>query len=314
LLMVLKITANGDTLWTKSYENLYSYSCQSLIKCPEGGYAGIATIDINGETGSLYQIIRFNENGDTLWTKNPTSESLLSSVSMTSDGGFIIAGMEFNEDSDLLLIKTDSKGEKEWSKTFKGGTWDMGYDAKQTIDGGYIIAGTITSSKSAGSDAWLIKTDHLGNKIWSNTYGGKEENERAFQVFITTDNGYYVSGNVKHLFWVARLDADTLTTLLTGVSNPLQSDYQLNQNYPNPFSSITDIEYSVPSTSRVNVSVFNMLGKEVIQLADKTVPSGKYNVSWNGEDEQGNRNPPGFYIYRIMANGFMMSKKCVLIK
>jgi hypothetical protein len=298
-LMILKINALGDTLWTKKYKNSLSYSCSSLIRCSQGGYAAISVIDSTYEAALYFQIIRFDENGDTIWTKKPPLNSMFTSISETSDLGFIVTGGEYNGSGyDLLLLKTNSKGEKEWSKSFEG----SGDGVKQTNDGGFIISGyKLVPASGDNYDAWLIKTDKLGNKIWSETFGGTENNERALQVFVTSDNGYYVTGNVKHLFWVARFETDTLKGESTDVTNLNTSTLILNQNYPNPFSSTTSIEYELPNCSKVIISVFNMLGEDIIHLADQTLPAGKHVVLWNGEDRQGNKVTPGTYFYQMIT-------------
>jgi hypothetical protein len=309
-MLVLRINQDGDTLWTKTYDNAMSYQCQSLTRCDQGGYAAVGVIDSTGEEGFYYQIIRFDENGDTLWTKAPSVDYAIHTIYPTSDNGFILTGMQCNgNDWDLLLYKTDGDGKKEWSKAFGADTWEMGYDVRQTEDGGYIIAGTTSAYGTGGGlDAWLIKTDSKGNKIWWDTYGGAEDNERAFQVFITADNGYYVTGNVRHLFWVARLATDTAKAIPTGTKSLIHSDEGFCMNYPNPFNNTTTIEYKVPDKTNITVAVFNLAGQEIIQLVKQTLPGGYYSTSWDGKDRQGNFVTPGIYYYQISLEDKLTKK------
>ena len=88
------------------------------------------------------------------------------------------------------------------------------------------------------------------------------------------------------------------------------SRFKLMQNYPNPFNPVTEIKYTLPKLSKVNLSVYNLLGQRVKTLINEFQPAGTYTAVLDGS-----RLPSGIYIYRIQTNtGFVKSKKCILIK
>ena len=91
--------------------------------------------------------------GDIEWVKTfgRSSNDYGYSVQQTPDGGYIIAGATNSgtRGSDVYLVKTDSKGDKLWEKTFGGCRDDYGYSVQQTSDHGYIIAG-VTNSGTRG--------------------------------------------------------------------------------------------------------------------------------------------------------------------
>lgn len=130
------------------------------------------------------------------------------SVQQTSDGGYILTGYTESygvgrgDESygagrgNVLLIKTDSKGNEEWNKTFNGIDWDSAHSVQQTSDGGYIITGTTgkyISRTGGGRNVWLIKTDSNGNKDWDKIFG-TDDRECGSSVAQTSDGGYIITG------------------------------------------------------------------------------------------------------------------------
>ncbi len=94
----------------------------------------------------------------------------------------------------------------------------------------------------------------------------------------------------------------------------LPSEYTLNQNYPNPFNPSTRISFTLPTDSKVLITVYNMLGEEVITLLNKNLSAGNHQIDFNAANLSG-----GVYIYTINATGvygsnFSNSKKMVLLK
>ena len=118
------------------------------------------------------------------------------SVAQTSDGGYIVAGYTRSYGAggnDVWLIKTNSEGNRQWSRTFGGSDWDGAYCVAQTSDGGYIVAGYTRSYDAGADDAWLIKTDSEGNEQWNRTFDGSGW-DGAYSVEQTTDGGYILTG------------------------------------------------------------------------------------------------------------------------
>jgi len=94
----------------------------------------------------------------------------------------------------------------------------------------------------------------------------------------------------------------------------IPTDFVLNQNYPNPFNPSTTIEYSLPTRSRVNISVYNILGRKVTTLINENQSAGNHSVTWNGANNQNQQVSSGIYFYRIETNDFTTTKKMTLLK
>src|SRR2546427_10709040 len=99
-----------------------------------------------------------------------------------------------------------------WARTYGGAQTEDARSAKQTSDGGFIVAGTTNSFGAGGFDMWVVRLDSLGHVVWQRTYGGTG-NDFALSVDQTPDGGFIVAGNTASFgagsydAWVLRLDA-----------------------------------------------------------------------------------------------------------
>ncbi len=102
----------------------------------------------------------------------------------------------------------------------------------------------------------------------------------------------------------------------TATDDPISvaTKFSLAQNYPNPFNPRTVIEYSVPKTVNVTLSIYNILGQEIVTLTQENKPQGHYKVTWNGRDASGALMPAGVYLYKISAGNFTAMKKMLFVK
>lgn len=114
----------------------------------------------------------------------------------TSDGGLIVTGVtnSFGEGfCDVYVVRTDSLGKLQWERTYGGERSDYGNAICQVDGGGYVIVGSTWSFGAGESDAYLLRIDEKGDKVWSRTFGGRYY-ERASSVQQTGDGGCIVTG------------------------------------------------------------------------------------------------------------------------
>ena len=94
------------------------------------------------------------------------------------------------------------------------------------------------------------------------------------------------------------------------------ADPILNQNYPNPFNPVTNISFSLPQDSKVDLNIYNIRGQKVRVLANAEFRTkGWQNIQWNGTDENGKKAGSGIYFYKLeVDNSTVDVKKCILLK
>jgi hypothetical protein len=103
-----------------------------------------------------------------------------------------------------------------------------------------------------------------------------------------------------------------LNSQVTGATLP--TEFALSQNVPNPFNPTTQVSFSLPKASHVNLTIYNVLGQQVKTLVDKDLAAGVQNVEWDGTDNVGRTVASGVYFYRLNAGEFQATKKMLMLK
>ena len=90
--------------------------------------------------------------------------------------------------------------------------------------------------------------------------------------------------------------------------------FALHQNYPNPFNPTTTIQYDLPIATDVHLTIYDILGREVVRLVDRQMEAGYYRVVWNARDASGREVSTGIYIVMVVAPEFRKNIKMLLLR
>ena len=118
------------------------------------------------------------------------------------------------------------------------------------------------------------------------------------------------------VWWMlARLGGwDGPTAVPEGDDAFMPVQFELFQNHPNPFNPTTNIGFQIPRESRIELTVFNLLGEYVRLLVDEIKPPGYHAVSWNGRDDSGHELSSGIYYYRLRTDQDVRVRKMMKLK
>jgi hypothetical protein len=219
------ITFCQEIEWQNTIGGYYSDDITSIQQTTDGGYilgghstsiiSGDKTEDSNG--GYDFWIVKTDSLGVIQWqnTIGGDDHDYLSSIQLTTDGGYIMGGYSLSDVSgdktensngwyDFWMVKTDSTGNIQWQNTIGGSEIDWLESIQQTSDGGYILAGSSSSdisgdkteNKIGGSDYWIIKIDSVGMIQWQNTIGGS--NDDFLLSIQQISGGGYILGGYSH--------------------------------------------------------------------------------------------------------------------
>ena len=195
---LIRTDDKGDTIWTRTFGGNGIEQGNSVQETADGGFI------ITGRTNSFgagdydVYLIRTDKMGKKMWmhTFGGSGSEDGRSVRQTKNGGFIIAGytMSYGRGgADIFLIRTDNDGNQVWTQTYGGTTDDLGNAVEETHDGGFVVAGH-SNSFGNGVDAYLIRTDIDGNRVWEYTYGEKSD-DFGNSVDQTSDGGFIIGGS-----------------------------------------------------------------------------------------------------------------------
>ena len=220
---LMSFDSTGNLLWEKQYGGPNTEYGTSMSSDPSNG----GSFSLIGRTNSFTAnhnhdvlLVKTDVNGDMLWAKSYGSDSIEYGLSIgaTPDGGNILTGQTqaFGHGGwDLFMIKTDSLGNIQWSKTYGSPGDDIGNFVTYAGDGGYLAVGTSDYGSQGHEDIYLIKTDSagaiqaqllIGGSGYDGGLGFLSENDTTFLIAGTTasdassvDQVFVMSFNAKNL-------------------------------------------------------------------------------------------------------------------
>jgi hypothetical protein len=152
-----------------------------------------------------------------------------------------------------------------------------------------------------------FKCDTLSQKfIFSNIVTTKYVRLYATKLSADSFGNYYCQ--------ISEMSAATIYTSIEDKSSGLTTEFSLKQNYPNPFNYSTTISYTLPHKSVVSLNVYDIFGKEVALLVEKSQPAGTYKIIWDGINHKGERIKNGYYLVKLSANGRNMTPKMLFLE
>jgi hypothetical protein len=101
----------------------------------------------------------------------------------------------------------------------------------------------------------------------------------------------------------------TTTEILTERDDRIVDRFSLYQNYPNPFNPATTIQFNIPESEEVQLSIFNTKGQKIVTLLNKRLTAGLHKIDWNARDL-----PSGVYFYSLKTKRFKQTKKLMLLR
>jgi len=232
----------GDSLWIKTFGGPGIDKGWSVEQTPDRGYIIGGSINSPLDDDPIW-VIKTDSFGDTLWARIYGTDTYIGrSVQPTEDGGYIVVGYDLG--GSIYLVKTDSNGDTLWTKDFYLTDPAEAYTGLQTRDKGYIVGGK-TREYIDNHNFFLVKTDSLGDTLWTKRYGtGMTEGAQCVQQ--TADSGYILVGTDgfsgdNSQVWLIKTDAyGNIGITENGTPRQFSNNNQPIV-FPNPYVSFTKV-------------------------------------------------------------------------
>lgn len=227
---VVRLDAGGNRIWENTYEGSDTDVLLRALPMADGGavIAGFSNSEYGNRTWPVYGstdywLLRVDSSGQPLWDASYGGNNVERGfwLEPTKDGGFLLAGESFSPVSgsksapyygngDAWVVRLNANGTQLWDQSLGGTAADDVQVARQTADGGFLLAGSSMSRPGTGNkrspyfgpagvalyhgtDMWVVRLDASGNKLWDRSFGGTGR-ERVWDCWLTVDGGFVLAG------------------------------------------------------------------------------------------------------------------------
>ncbi len=265
---------------------------------------------------SAFWIVKSNSLGNIVWSKCfgatvanlPNSFSTPTKMIKTSDNGYIVVGSGYTTygKTEMWAMKLDSNGNLQWRKAYGGTDFDKANSIKQTLDGGYILAGSSYStdtqvtvnlgSSNSYENAWAVKINSAGTLEWQKTAGSTSwdyfndviQINNTDYVFVgyAARNDYDCINSANRGFWMTKISTNALST-----DSFSFSDFEI---YPNPTNSLLNFK-AIESIKEINIyeisgrKIFELKAENINQVDISSLSNGIYTVKVSNENHSTSR-------------------------
>ncbi|MGK7393826.1 MAG: T9SS type A sorting domain-containing protein [Candidatus Cyclobacteriaceae bacterium M3_2C_046] len=228
---ILKINAQGEKIWDKSYGGNEDDLLEKIIATSDGNYllAGSSRSAVGADKSAAhkgdydYWIIKIDPYGNKIWDASygGNQSDRLTDILEIPDGGYLLGGYSRSDASgdkttvsygeeDFWIVKIDGSGNIGWDRSYGGEREDHLYALANATDEGFLLGGASNSEPGGNKDAplidrkdfWLVKIDGGGNIIWDQSYNTNSpshfNNRDYIYTILPLNNGGYLLGGINH--------------------------------------------------------------------------------------------------------------------
>ena len=270
-------------------------------------YYGTNSINVDGEIGAvMYELLSGVE------TEIPLPSMLLDSAFNDDNQNYL----SIYDDGSGIAINVEEDGYYGTMIDTSYFTWNVSNDSiyVTTYDDYY------SDSSQVDAMAYFFSGDTL---VFGQSIDPCEEGGYYYYYYDTYDDcfeysdlGNYALGvtGIQDFHQGMMMYYTAYDVVSTTLENNMPLEFEVYPAYPNPFNPVTTIGYYLPNKGSVNITIYDMMGREIKVLQSGIQTPGHSKVQWNATNNKGQPVSAGVYLYQINIDGKMDTKKMVLLK
>ena len=194
--ILLPLSLHAEITFERTYGGTEDDGGQSVVQTADGGYYVVGYTFSTGSGGADIFVIATDQSGEERWTQTfgGAQDDYGFGVTTTANGDCLAAGyLVMTGYADVALHGNTADGGQLWTQVYGGSNNDMAYSVARNSDGGFVVAGATFSFGSGVPNVYVLRTDSLGDTLWTRAYGGAGE-DFAFSARQTADSGFIICG------------------------------------------------------------------------------------------------------------------------
>lgn len=311
----IKYTSEGNQVWVARYNGTIKRSDEGcFIKVDNNENVFVSGVSYNEMQYIDFATVKYNSQGIEQWSRKYDGsghfQDRVWGMAIDNIGNVYVTGSstETGTGYDYTTIKYNTIGDQIWLRRYNNGLNDIPRDITLDDSGNIYLTGE-SDGNGTDDDMATVKYDSSGNQIWAirYNYSGQSVDESRAMALDNLGN-VYITGYSNRDFLTIKY-SQTITGIMP-ISSEVSTDFNLEQNFPNPFNPNTVICYQLPTSCFTTLRVYSILGDEVKTLVNKEQNTGSYEIEFVGDGL-----PSGIYFYSLDVNGSTIdTKRMILLK
>ncbi|MFI5145246.1 MAG: T9SS type A sorting domain-containing protein [Ignavibacteria bacterium] len=318
-IIIIKYDASGNSPWQAYYNGTGNGDDgATALKVDNSGNVYVTGYTTGIGTGRDYVTLKYNNSGSFAWATPQNGlgngYDVAKAIALDNSGNVLVTGVSYGNGTgyDIATCKYTNAGSLQWIKRYNSLNVDDNGTCIATDVSGSVYVGGTSNMSGAYTDYVTIKYNSVGVQNWVTNYNGPVSNiDSAFAICVGLTGNVYVTGTSSG--GSSGYDIATIRySQVTGIINTgsgIPEKYDLSQNYPNPFNPVTKIDYQLPIEGFTNITIYDILGREISAPVSEFQKAGKYTVAWDGSNY-----PSGTYFYRFTSGDYSDTKKLILVR